>query len=193
MADLLGRLRFDEGVELGDESIAIAPEYAWRHVIEAYRVWALLRCGRIDEAVAGIDSFAPIPSGSQWAHLNPIIAHVVLGHTADPATAARSLVAVMRESVSRRPVIRSDTLQGFAYLAMLDGDDVRWREIADNTTPFGAGPIFAWMHLHAVGATESDALGLLERRVATDPPIERFARSARHSQQLIDEEFTRWS
>ena len=90
-------------------------------------------------------------------------------------------------------MIRSDTLQGFAYLSMLGGDDERWREIADNTTPFGAGPIFAWMYLDASGATESDVLEHLERRVQTDPPLERFARAAQHSQRLIDEEFARWS
>ena len=60
---------------------------------------------------------------------------------------------------------------------MLGGDDQRWREIAANTTPFGAGPIFAWMYLDAAGATESDALEHLERRVRTDPPLERFARA----------------
>jgi predicted ATPase/class 3 adenylate cyclase len=193
MADLCQRLRFDECLELGDQSIAIAPEYAWRHVIEAYRVWALLRCGRIDEAVAGINSFAPIPSGSQWAHLNPIFAHTVLGHSTDPATAARSLTATMREPVSRRPVIRSDTLQGFAYLALLRGDDERCREIVANSTPFGAGPIFSWLRLAPADVTRADAVDHLVRLVETDPPLERFARSAQHGQRLIDEEFDRWS
>ena len=117
----------------------------------------------------------------------------MLGHTVGPEPAARSLATTMRELVSRRPVIRSDTLQGFAYLSMLGGDDMRWREITDNTTPFGANAIGMWLYLSDLGATQSDALERLERRTVADPPLERFARAAQHSQRLIDEEFARWS
>ena len=108
-------------------------------------------------------------------------------------TAGRSLAATMREPVSRRPNIRSDVLQGFAYLRRMAGDDDRCREIVADTVPFGAGPISIWLRLEPVGAAEADALDHLDRLVGADPALERFDRAARHSRRLIDEEFAHWS
>ena len=101
---LNGALRFDECIELGNESLAAcATNYGWRHMIEATRAWALLAVGRVDEAAQAVESYSLVPPGSQWGHLNTIVGHAVTGHTQGAELAAHSLAATMREPVSRRP------------------------------------------------------------------------------------------
>jgi predicted ATPase/class 3 adenylate cyclase len=185
-------LRFDECVELGDTCLSAAPNYGWRHVVEAWRAWALLASGRTDDACRAVDLFTTVPPGSQWAHLNAVVAHVVMGHTHGPEQAARSLASTMREAIARRPGIRSDVLQGFAYLAHLRGDQERAQELAANAQPFVAYMIFSWLKLVPFGATAQDALERWAQISKTDPLADRFVRDAQHSQRLMAEELERW-
>jgi hypothetical protein len=53
----------------------------------------------------------------------------------------------MAEAIARRPGIRSDAQEGFAYLAHLAGDNARSQEIAANTQPSVAVPIFVRLKL----------------------------------------------
>ena len=193
MAWLSSAFKFDECIELGNESLLAAPNYGWRHVIEAHRAWALLAVGRTDEAARSVDAFSPIPAGSQWAHWNAVVAHLIMGHTRGPEQAARSLALFMREPISRRPGIRSDVLAGFAYLAHLRGDEDRALEIAANTAAFAAGAIVTWLRLVPFGATDQDALERLARMYESDPALDLFARDTQHGQRLILEELERWS
>jgi predicted ATPase len=193
MSDHCAFLRFDECIALGHESIRAAPHYGWRHNIEAYRAWALLAAGRVDEAERAVGAFTPVPPGSQWAHVNAVIGHAVMGHTDGPDEAARSLASNMRETVSRRPGIRSDVLQGFAYLAHRRGDRQRASEIVANTQPFGVAPIFSWLVLVPAGATPDDAEDHWVRLYRDDPAVDRLLRDAEHSERLIAEELGRWS
>jgi hypothetical protein len=158
-----------------------------------HRAWALLAAGRTDEAARAVDSFSPVPPGSQWGHLNAIFAHAVMGHTHGPEQAARSLASTMREAISRRPGIRSDVLQGFAYLAHLRGDEGRVQEITANTAPFGGGTIRNWLLLVPAGATHEDALEHLARTNDAASISRRFLLDAQHSQRLATEELERWS
>jgi hypothetical protein len=189
---LNGVLRFDECIELGNESLAAAPNYGWRHMIEASWAWALLAVGRVDEAARAVESYSPVPPGSQWGHVNTIVGHTVTGHVQGPEQAAHSLATTMREPISRRPRIRSDVLVGFAYLAHLRDDD-RAQEIVTNIQPFGAGPIAAWLLLVPSGATDQDALERLAQMHESNPVWDRFVRDTQHSQRLILEELDRWS
>ena len=186
-------LRFDECVQLGNESLDAAPNYGWRHAIEAFRAWALLAVGRTDEAAEAVKSFAPVPLGSQWGHINTIVGHAVMGHAQGPEEAGRSLASTMGESISRRPGIRSDVLAGFAYLAHIRGDANRAQEIVANTQAFGGAMISSWLRLVPSGATDRDALVRWAQMNNSDPVSERFVRDAQHSQRLIAEELERWS
>jgi tetratricopeptide (TPR) repeat protein len=193
MTWLNGVLRFDECIEIGNESLAAAPNYGWRHMIEASWAWALLAVGRVDEAAQAVESYSPVPPGSQWGHVNTIVGHTVTGHIHGPEQAAHSLATTMREPISRRPSIRSDVLVGFAYLAHLRGDDDRAQEIVTNIQPFGAGPIAAWLHLVLSGASDQDALERLAQMYESVPVVDRFVRDTQHGQRLILEELDRWS
>lgn len=193
MTWLNGALRFDECIEIGNESLAAAPNYGWRHMIEVTRAWALLAVGRVDEAARAVESYSPVPPGSQWGHVNTIVGHAVMGHTKGPEQAAHSLATTMREPISRRPSIRSDVLVGFAYLAHLRGDDDRAQEIVTNVQAFGAGPIAIWLNLVPSGATDQDALERAARWHESNPVWDRFVRDTQHSQRLILEELDRWS
>ena len=131
------------------------------------RAWALLASGQVDRAARAVELFREVPAGSQWGHVNIVTAHAVMGHTDSPRDAARSLATSIAEMVARRPSICSDVLQGFAYLAHLDGDLDRSQEIVANTQAFGTSPIFDWLRLRPQrcdGCRRPDPLGALVRR-----------------------------
>jgi predicted ATPase/class 3 adenylate cyclase len=192
MAGHCSLLQFDAAVARGDEALAHDFGYGYVHFIEAYRAWALLASGQIDRAVRAVELFSDVPAGSQFGHVNIVVAHTVMGHTNSPREAARSLTTSIAEMAARRPSIRSDVLQGFAYLAHLGGELDRSREIVANTQPFGTAPIFDWLRLVPDGATAADALTHWERLYAADPATDRLARVALHSKRLLEEELERW-
>ena len=193
MAGHCSMLEFDAAVELGDEALTMDSNYGYVHLIEAHRAWALLASGQVDRAARAVELFREVPAGSQWGHVNIVTAHAVMGHTDSPRDAARSLATSIAEMVARRLSICSDVLQGFAYLAHLDGDLDRSQEIVANTQAFGTSPIFDWLRLVPDGATAADALTHWERLYAADPATDRLARVALHSQRLLEEELERWT
>ena len=79
-----------EALELADASLTDSANFGYRHIIEAYRAWVLLRLGRLDEANEAVERFSPVPPSSQWEQTNLIIAHAVMAHTVDVAAATKS-------------------------------------------------------------------------------------------------------
>ena len=118
-----------EALELADASLADSANMGYRHILEAYRAWILLRLGRIDEAQQAVERFSPIPPSSQWEQMNLITAHAVMAHSGDVGTATKSYATAARELAARRPQIVGDLLVGFGYLAYARGDETRSREL----------------------------------------------------------------
>ncbi len=193
LGDLVLRLRPAEAVALADRGLAAAPRHAWRHVIESYRAFALLLCDRVEEAARSVERFTPAPDGSRWAHLDPLVAHLVAGHLDGPAPAGRSLAAAMEEPLRRGPRLRSDVLLGFAYLDRLAGDHGHVAEIVGHTVPHGAGPVFSSLVNHVLGSTVETVDGCWAGFFAATPPVERMRRDREHGRRLLDEELARWS
>ena len=115
---LLQAWRWQETIDVVDHTLEIAPDYGYRHAIEANRATALVALGRIDEAQRALITRADIPEASQWAQMSLVCAHAVMGHTHTPEVAAKSLASVTAEFVARRPQLTSDFLIGFAYLSL---------------------------------------------------------------------------
>ncbi|MGA3149653.1 MAG: hypothetical protein ABSF33_19595 [Acidimicrobiales bacterium] len=183
-------MRFDEAARVACAALASAPEYGYRHVIETA---LLLAGGRIDDAGEVVADFTPIPPGSQWAHVNTIVTHLVMAHADGPEAAARSLAPAAREAILRRPKIMSDFLTAFAYLAYLSGDLDRVAEITSVTLPFGVGYIYNYLLQQLAGATGEDGIAVIEGFRAAHPSLELYFLDAEHAPRLLAEEFERWS
>jgi predicted ATPase len=190
---LLWLQQFAEVLSLSEAVISENPEFGYLHVVESFRVWALLRTGELDRAALAVSEFSPVPSGSQWSHMNLIFAHVVKAHTEGPEVAGRSLVEVARELVLRRPQIGSDLLQCFAYMAHLNGDSARAREIVNQTAPFAGGPLAAWLVVTDNGGTRENARRILEEYSTNHPVLEQYALDIANGPRLLGEELERWS
>ncbi len=190
---LMAPMQFDDAVRVARTALASAPEFGYRHVIETSLAWSLLVSGRLDEAVDVVKAFTPVPPGSQWAHNNTIITHLVMGHTDGPEDAARSLAPAAREAILRRPKIISDFLVAFAYLAYLAGDLDRVEEITSVTLPFGAGPTYNYLLQQLAGATAENGIEVLEGFKAAHPALELYVLEAEHAPRLFAEELERWS
>ena len=190
---MLWVLQFEEVIALSNMVISEDPEFGYLHVVEAFRAWALLSTGDLDMAAHAVAEFSPVPSGSQWSHMNLIIAHAIKAHTDGPKIAGRSLVEASREVVLRRPQIGSDVLQCLAYLEYMVGDLERAQEIVNMTAPFAGGPLAAWLILMNLNGTRENALDILEEYNNAHPILEKYARDAANSPRLLAEELDRWS
>jgi predicted ATPase len=186
-------LRYEEALALADSVIAAAPEFGWRHVVEAVRAWALLRLGRIEEADRAVSDFSPIPSGSQWAHMNLVVQHVVSGHLNGPEVAGKALVDASRDLVSRVPQISSDILVCFAYLHHLRGEEERVQELLSLTAPFAAAAICGSLLADEGGVDVERFPALLKEWYEEHPFAEQFILAAVEAPRLLTEEFERWS
>ena len=113
-------------------------------------------------------------------------------HTEGPEVASRSLAAVAREAVARRPSLFVDFLQGFAYAAYFRADYDRAGEIAFNTLPIGAGWLQAWVVDRLYGAT-TDWEQARRRFDAEHPWNDLRAFTAEHGPRLFAEELACWS
>lgn len=186
-------LRYDEAIERAEATLAAAPGYGYRHGVEACRAFSLMASGRIDAAADAVASFAPVPAGSMWEHLNLLATHAVMAHTDGPDVAARAFAPLARERASRRPQVTSDLLQGFAYFAHVRGDRARADEIIWNTAPFAAGCYWHLLQWGPRGVTKEGFLDTWEAFLLEDAPAERFARDAQLRQRLLAEELATWS
>jgi predicted ATPase len=190
---LVALLRFQETIDLSDRIIRDNPDFGYRHVVEAWRAWALLHTGAIDEAARAVAEFCPVPAGSQWFAMNLIVSHAVQGHVDGPDVARRALAAVASEMAFRRPQIASDVLQCFAYLADIGGDPARADEIVSLTTPFAGGALASWLILKRLGATIDTAHQLASKYAKDHSALEQYALDAANSPRLLAEELARWS
>jgi hypothetical protein len=186
-------MRYDEAARVARAALAAAPEFGYRHVIETGLAWSLLAAGRVEEAVEVVADLTPVPPGSQWAHSNTITTHLVMGHTDGPETAARSLAPAAREAILRRPNIMSASLVAFAYLDYLAGDLDRVAEITSVTLPFAGGSVYNYLVQRRAGATEDDAIEVLEAEAVARPAPEAFVLEAEHAPRLLAEELERWA
>ncbi len=170
-----------------------APTLGWRYWVEATRASLLLMLDRIAEAAEVVGSFSEVPPTSQWGHMMDVTRHAVMVHTDGPDVAARSLAAVARESVARRPELCVDFLQCFAYAAYFGGDHERAREMSFNTLPVGAGWIQAWLVGQLYGTTSDDSVQIRREFDAEHPWNELRAFTEEHGARLFVEELARWS
>jgi hypothetical protein len=143
--------------------------------------------------VQAVETFNPVPSGSQWAHLPIIVSHLVMAHTAGSEAATRSFAATIAETVGRRPAIAPDALQTFAYLAFTRGDNERAEEIVDHNVPFMTSSLWTWIVLTSRGGTAANAHEVLDAYNREHPIAQRYERFAQHGARLLAEEIKRWS
>ena len=190
---LLQAWRWQETIDVVDHALEIAPDYGFRHVIEVNRATALVALGRIDEAQRAMLTHADIPEASQWAQMNLVCAHAVMGHTHTPEVAAKSLASVTAEFVARRPQHTSDFLIGFAYLRYLTGDTARVREIIDHTYSAGLTGLWSYLALAPLGATTDNAIETYDNYARENPLEQRLARTGAHSHRLLTKELEFWT
>ena len=184
---------WQEVIDVVDHAIEIAPDYWHRHIIEVNRATALLALGRIEDAERATITVAGAPDGSQWAQMDLLCAHMVMGHTHTSDIAAKSLASVTAEFVARRPEVVSDFLVGFAYLRHLMGDADRVREIVDHTHSMGLPGIWSYLALAPLGATSDNAMEIHDTYAREHPLEQRIALTGAHSHRLLTEELETWS
>jgi predicted ATPase len=190
---LNSRLAYNATIDVCTAAMADAPELGYYTLHEFARAWAHLASGHLDEALQAVETFTPVPSGSQWAHLPPIATHVVMAHTDGGEGATRSFAATIAEAVRRRPAIAPDVLQTFGYLAYIRGDTERAQEIVDHNAPFATGGIWSWMVLTTHGGRADNALDVIDAYNREHPIAQRYERFAEHGSRLLAEELERWS
>lgn len=193
VAYLVSVLRYEEAVTLANSIMAGAPEFGWLHVVEAFRAWALLQLGKAEEAARAVSAFSPIPTGSQWGHLNLIVDHAVRGHTESPESAGWSLANVASELVARVPQIASDILVCFAYLHHLRGEGTRMEELLSASAPMAAESMLIALLAKARGLTADEADRLTEQYYTQHPVPQHFLLAAAEAPRLLAEEFGRWA
>jgi hypothetical protein len=189
---LLQSWRWQETVDVVDHAIEIASDYGSRHVIEVNRATALLALDRVEDAERATITLADAPEYSQWAQMNLICAHMVMGHTHTPDIAAKSLASLTAEFVARRPQLASDFLVGFAYLRHLMGDADRVREIIDHTYSASLPGIWSYLALAPLGATSDNAIDIHDTYAREHPLDQRIALTRAHSHRLLTEELGLW-
>jgi predicted ATPase len=190
---LTSRLAFEEAIDACDAAMADAPEMGYYTNLQFQRAWALLAGGHVKEAVQAVETFNPVPSGSQFAHLPTIATHAVMAHTAGSEAATRSFAATIAEAVRRRPAISPDALQTFGYLAHIRGDTERAAEIVDHNAPFMTVHIWSWMVLTAREGTAQTAHDVIDAYNLEHPIAQRYERFAQHGARLLAEELERWT
>ena len=192
-ARLATMFRFREIVDVCDSCIGAAPRYGYRHIIESFRAWALLRCGRVDDAVATVAAFSPIPRGSRWEVMNLAASAAVSAHTVGPDRAARALAPVARELVARRPEMDQETLECFAYFALLRGERDRASELVDSVVTAGGLGIGHWVRFSELGMTAENAEEVMAAFHARNPLEARLAARDANRHRLVAAELARWS
>lgn len=184
---------WQEVIDVVDHAIEIAPDYCHRHAIEVNRATALLALGRIEDAERATITVSGAPDGTQWAQMNVLCAHMVMGHTHTPDIAAKSLASLTAEFVARRPEVASDFLVGFAYLRHLMGDADRVREIIDHTHSMSLPGMWSYLALAPLGATSDNAMEIHDTYARAHPLEQRIALTGSHSHRLLTEELETWS
>jgi predicted ATPase/class 3 adenylate cyclase len=192
MESCLERGRIEEALAVAVDIGERAPTFAFGYWVEAMRASLLVVLDRVSEADGVVRSFGEVPPTSQWAHMTDIVRHAVMVHAEGPQAAARSLAAVAREAVARRPELFVDFLQGFAYAAYFLTEYDRAREIAFNTLPLGAGWMQTWIIGQLYGAT-TDVEQIRRDFDAEHPWSDLHAFTAQHGRRLFTEELARWS
>jgi hypothetical protein len=182
----------EEAVVLANKVIVQTPQFGWLHVVEALRAWALLRTGKVDEAAKAVATFSPIPSGSQWGHMNLLIEHAVSGHVNGPDAAGRSLALIAEDLVSRVPQICSDIVAGFAYLRHLAGEEARVEELVTQVAPFAAAVFCQALVADAHGIRPDQYPEFLSAYNEEHPIVERYIIAATEGPRLLAEELERW-
>jgi predicted ATPase len=192
-ARLATKFRYDEIVEVCDACIDAAPRYGYRHIIESFRAWALLRSGRIDAAAAAVAAFSPIPRGSRWEIMNLSAEAVVSAHTEGAEPAARRLAQVASELVARRPEMDQEVLECFAYFALMRGERDRANELVDSVVTAGGLGIGHWVRFSELGMNVENADQVMAEFHAANPLEARLAARDAHRARLLGEELARWS
>ena len=154
---------------------------------------ALLALGRIDEAAAAVESFSPVPGGSQWQHINLLISHAVMAHADGPEEAAAA--PRPQRPGTRGPATSSDVgpPASVAYIAHVRGDHERVDEITSNTYSFGGSGLWTLLVFTPLGATKENFFDVYDAYRLEHPVAEQLGRDFEHSQRLLVEEVTRWS
>lgn len=187
-ARLATQFRYADIVDVCEACLSSAPDYGYRHVIESFRAWALLRAGRVDEAAAAVESFVPIPRGSRWQIMNLSASIVVTAHVSGVEAATARLAHDGYELVSRRPEMDQQILGCFAYLAHLRGDDARVEELVPSIVTAGGLGIAHWVQFERLGATSTNADEVIAAFNDAHPLEERLAaRDANRARHLAEE------
>jgi predicted ATPase len=190
---LTSRLALEEAIDACDAAMADAPEMGYYPSLQFFRAWALLAGGHVDEAMQAVETFNPVPSGTQWTHIPMFATHAVMAQAMGGEAATRSFAAAIAEAVRRRPAIAPDVLQTFGYLAHIRGDTERAEEIVSHNAPFMTAPIWSWMVLTSRGGTAENAHDVIDAYNHEHPIAQRYARFAQHGARLLAEELERWT
>ena len=185
--------RYADAVQRFDALMAVAPNFGYRHVIEANRAWALLAVGRVDDAGRAVAELSEIPAASQWEHVNLVFSHAVMAQTVGTQEAARSLAAAAKALAARRPTIGSFILSGFAYIAHVRGDEQRAQEITSMTVSTHGEQLWNLLVLKPLGATPENFDQVRAAYENEHPIAERASLDAQHGRRLLNEELDRWS
>lgn len=192
-ARLATQFRFDDIVAVCDACTEAAPRYGYRHVVESFRAWALLRLGRTADAEAAVATFSPIPRGSRWEIMNLAARLVVAAHTDGADRAAYALAPVGAELVARRPEMDQEVLECFAYFALLRGERDSANELVDAVVTAGGLGIGHWVRFSQLGMTPDDAEAVMADFHAANPLARRLAAREANRHRLLDEELRRWA
>ena len=191
MRSCFARLRTEETVTVAADICEQAPTYGYRFLAERMRAFALVTLGRVDDADRLTRTFPEAPP-TRLAFEAVIMKHAIMVHTDGPDAAARSLAAIAREMVARRPEVIVDFLQGFGYIGYFRGDHERARDIALHTAArFGNG-LSAWILNELYGATTETVDQIWHDR-APLAVAQRVAWGVERAPLLFAEELAHWS
>ncbi len=183
---------FDEVDDRARRIIGSTPGFGYLAVIEAFRVWVLLRLDRLDEAVHLAETFSPTSPGSQWAHLNIAMSHLARAHVDGAEVAAKSLAPAAAEEVARNPRTVSEFLTAFAYLAVLRDDEAHARRLLEVALPFSMQAVGSWVFARVEGMGTADGRAVMRRYAEAYPSIEQYLRAATDGAVLLAAELDRW-
>ena len=185
-------LRTEEAISVAADICENAPTYGYRFSAERTRALALVTLGRIDDADHLARTFSAAPP-TRIGFEADIIDHALMVHTVGPEHAARSLAAIARETVARRPEAMIDFLEGFGYIEYFLGRHEIAREIALHTSAVVGMGLSEWLVNELHGATTVTVHQIWRDVAAEHPVARRFAFALERAPLLFAEEIARWS
>ena len=165
------------------------------HFLEAWRAYALLMLGRVDEAREAVEHFSPIPPTTQWAYVNTIVSALVLSETDGPEAASRALATAAKEAVARRPALAVEFLMGFAVLAIRLGERERARRYLD-LQAYALGVLSAQLMAELAGdglRNRETNRTLARAQNERIPAADRYANNLTLAPGWLTEEIIRWT